>query len=184
LERNGLGKSLFTGGQQDTHPAARQGDLSPHGRKECQVSDRRVVLEGRPVPPNSGAALKAHQRRRTGISLRGLDDPALGRPLNVALMPSDYGQSAILIWSRPPSAKRKCDIDRRPPSLPAATSITQRLFAKLCQSFRVATLPAQLLVAMHRLVRPAHHSTRVVTARSIARPLVRSPSIVRATSRS
>jgi len=136
LERTGLGKSLFTVTAKTLTRQRGKGDLSPHGRKECQVSDP-SCRPGRQAQCRRTAPLKAHQRRRTGIFSPSLDDPALGRPFTVALIAPINGQSAILIWSRPASAKRKCDIDRRPPRCRRHFD-HERLFCQTLPSFRVA----------------------------------------------
>ena len=63
--------------------------------------DYRVVVDGTPGAVELGAAWKrTSEEGRDFLSVR-LDDPALPRALNAALMASDDGKSAILIWSRP-----------------------------------------------------------------------------------
>lgn len=65
----------------------------------------RVVTYTDYGPVELGAAWKrTSQAKREFLSVT-LDDPALSRPLNTALMPSDDDSEAILIWSRP--TKRK-----------------------------------------------------------------------------
>jgi uncharacterized protein (DUF736 family) len=77
-------------------PAESKSEKGPHYR---------VVVEGQPGSVELGAAWKrTSEAGREFLSVR-LDDPALSRPLGAALMPSDEGASAILIWSRP--SKRK-----------------------------------------------------------------------------
>jgi uncharacterized protein (DUF736 family) len=69
----------------------------------------RVVVEGQPGSVELGAAWKRRSEAgREFLSVR-LDDPALPRPLSAALMPSDDGAGAILIWSRP--SKRKAQAE-------------------------------------------------------------------------
>lgn len=64
----------------------------------------RVVVEGASGAIELGAAWKRVSEAGREFLSVSLDDPALGRPLNAALMPSEKGDDAILIWSRP--AKR------------------------------------------------------------------------------
>jgi uncharacterized protein (DUF736 family) len=81
-------------------PAESKSDKGPHYR---------VVVEAQPGSVELGAAWKrTSEAGREFLSVR-LDDPALSRPLSAALMPSDDGASAILIWSRP--SKRKAEAE-------------------------------------------------------------------------
>jgi uncharacterized protein (DUF736 family) len=64
----------------------------------------RVVVEGVPGAVELGAAWKRTSEAGREFLSVSLDDPALAHPLNAALMPSEDGANAILIWSRP--AKR------------------------------------------------------------------------------
>jgi uncharacterized protein (DUF736 family) len=61
----------------------------------------RVVVEGAPGAIELGAAWKRVSEAGREFLSVSLDDPALDHPLNAALMPSEDGKSAILIWSRP-----------------------------------------------------------------------------------
>ena len=65
----------------------------------------RVILEGAPGAVELGAAWKRTSEAGREFLSVSLDDPALAHPVSAALMPSEDGQSAILIWSRP--AKRE-----------------------------------------------------------------------------
>ncbi len=60
----------------------------------------RVILEGAPGAVELGAAWNRTSEAGRAFLSVSLDDPALDHPLNAALMPSDDGQGAILIWSR------------------------------------------------------------------------------------
>ncbi|MGA2841708.1 MAG: DUF736 domain-containing protein [Steroidobacteraceae bacterium] len=61
----------------------------------------RVVIEGVVGAIELGAAWKRTSDAGRDFLSVSLDDPALDRPLNAALMPSEDGNHAILIWSRP-----------------------------------------------------------------------------------
>jgi uncharacterized protein (DUF736 family) len=61
----------------------------------------RVVLEGVGGAVELGAAWKRTSDAGRDFLSVSLDDPALDRPLNAALMPAEDGKTAILIWSRP-----------------------------------------------------------------------------------
>jgi uncharacterized protein (DUF736 family) len=65
----------------------------------------RVTVESKAGSIELGAAWKRKSEAGRDFLSVSLDDPALLRPLSAALMPSDDGASAILIWSRP--SKRK-----------------------------------------------------------------------------
>jgi uncharacterized protein (DUF736 family) len=77
--------------------------------KSAKGPDYRVMVEGAPGAVELGAAWKrTSEGGREFLSVR-LDDPALPRALNAALMPSDDGKGAILIWSRPTKQKAKAE---------------------------------------------------------------------------
>jgi uncharacterized protein (DUF736 family) len=61
----------------------------------------RVVVQGETSQVELGAAWKRQSGAGREFLSVSLDDPGLARPFNAALMPSDDGKSAILIWSRP-----------------------------------------------------------------------------------
>lgn len=63
--------------------------------------DYRIVEEGEAGTVELGAAWKRTSKSGSEFLSVVLDDPALARSLNAALMPSGDGKSAILIWSRP-----------------------------------------------------------------------------------
>jgi uncharacterized protein (DUF736 family) len=87
-------------GQVQFRPVESKSEKGPHYR---------VVVEGQPGSVELGAAWKRKSEAgREFLSVR-LDDPALPRPLSAALMPSDDGASAILIWSR--TSKRKAQAE-------------------------------------------------------------------------
>jgi uncharacterized protein (DUF736 family) len=77
-------------------PAESKSDKGPHYR---------VTVEGQPGSVELGAAWKRKSEAGREFLSVSLDDPALQRPLNAALMPSEDGSNAILIWSR--ATKRK-----------------------------------------------------------------------------
>ena len=64
----------------------------------------RVIVEGAPGAVELGAAWKRTSDAGREFLSVSLDDPALAHPVSAALMPSEDGANAILIWSRP--AKR------------------------------------------------------------------------------
>jgi uncharacterized protein (DUF736 family) len=68
-----------------------------------------VVVEGQPGSVELGAAWKRKSEAGREFLSISLDDPALPRALGAALMPSDGGDSAILIWSRPSKRKDKAE---------------------------------------------------------------------------
>jgi uncharacterized protein (DUF736 family) len=81
----------------------------PAESKSAKAPHYRVLVEGQPGSVELGAAWKRRSEAgREFLSVR-LDDPALPRPLSAALMPSDDGSSAILIWSRPSKRKAKAE---------------------------------------------------------------------------
>jgi uncharacterized protein (DUF736 family) len=81
-------------------PAESKSEKGPHYR---------VVVEGQPGSVELGAAWKRKSEAgREFLSVR-LDDPGLSRPLAAALMPSDDGSSAVLIWSRQIKRKTKSE---------------------------------------------------------------------------
>lgn len=77
-------------------PAESKSDKGPHYR---------VTVEGQPGSVELGAAWKRKSEAGREFLSVSLDDPSLARPLSAALMPSEDGASAILIWSR--QAKKK-----------------------------------------------------------------------------
>jgi uncharacterized protein (DUF736 family) len=81
-------------------PVKSKSDKGPHYR---------VVLEGKPSAVELGAAWKRKSEAGREFFSVSLDDPALPRPLSAALMPSDDGESAILIWSRPTKRKAQAE---------------------------------------------------------------------------
>lgn len=60
----------------------------------------RIVLEGVPGAVELGAAWKRTSEAGREFLSVSLDDPALPHPVSAALMPSEDGTGAILIWSR------------------------------------------------------------------------------------
>jgi uncharacterized protein (DUF736 family) len=72
----------------------------PVDTKSDKGPDYRVVVEGSATVELGAAWKRVSEAGREFLSV-SLDDPALDHPLNAALMPSDDGKSAILIWSRP-----------------------------------------------------------------------------------
>jgi uncharacterized protein (DUF736 family) len=68
----------------------------------------RVVVEGAPGAVELGAAWKRKSEAGREFLSVTLDDPALAKSLSAALMPSEDGSGAILIWSR---SKRKADAE-------------------------------------------------------------------------
>ncbi|MGD0185327.1 MAG: DUF736 domain-containing protein [Roseiarcus sp.] len=77
----------------------------PAESKNGKGPQYRVVIEGTPGAVELGAAWRRTSEAGREFLSVSLDDPALGRPLSAALMPSEDGAGAILIWSRP-AAKR------------------------------------------------------------------------------
>lgn len=76
----------------------------PTEGKNGKGPNYRVTVEGAPGAVELGAAWKRTSEAGREFLSVSLDDPALSRPLNAALMPAEDGAGAILIWSRP--AKR------------------------------------------------------------------------------
>ena len=76
----------------------------PSDSKSAKGPHYRVTVEGAPGAVELGAAWKRRSEAGREFLSVTLDDPALTRSLSAALMPSDDGSSAVLIWSRP---KRK-----------------------------------------------------------------------------
>jgi len=83
-------------GKVNFRPAESKSDKGPHYR---------VVVEGAPGAVELGAAWRRKSEAGRDFLSVTLDDPALARSLNAALMPSEDGTGAILMWSRP--SKRK-----------------------------------------------------------------------------
>lgn len=81
----------------------------PAESKSEKGPDYRVMVEGETGSVELGAAWKRRSEAGRDFLSVTLDDPALPRPLKAALMPSDSGKDAILIWSRP--IKRKGDTE-------------------------------------------------------------------------
>ena len=80
-------------------------NFSPAESKSEKGPHYRVLVECQPGRVELGAAWKrTSEAGREFLSVR-IDDPALPRALSAALMPSNDGESAILIWSCP--SKRK-----------------------------------------------------------------------------
>jgi uncharacterized protein (DUF736 family) len=73
----------------------------PTEAKNGKGPDYRVVVHGETSQVELGAAWKRQSQNGREFLSVSLDDPGLARPFNAALMPSDDGKSAILIWSRP-----------------------------------------------------------------------------------
>jgi uncharacterized protein (DUF736 family) len=77
-------------------PAKKQGEKSP---------DYRVTVDSPQGSVELGAAWKRKSAKgREYLSVR-LDDPANASPFFAALLPSQKGTSAVLIWSRPQRRK-------------------------------------------------------------------------------
>lgn len=72
----------------------------PTESKSEKAPHYRVIVEGTPGAIELGAAWKKVSEAGREFLSVSIDDPALNRPLNAALMPSEKGDSAILIWSR------------------------------------------------------------------------------------
>lgn len=68
--------------------------------------DYRLVEDGPSGTVELGAAWKRTSKTSSEFFSVILDDPALPRPFNAALMPSEDGASAILIWSRQPRKEK------------------------------------------------------------------------------
>jgi uncharacterized protein (DUF736 family) len=71
--------------------------------------DYRIIEESAAGSVELGAAWKRKSEAGREFLSVSLDDPALPRPLSAALMPSDDGASAILIWSRPSKRKEQAE---------------------------------------------------------------------------
>ena len=80
----------------------------PAQGKNDKGPDYRVTVEGTHGAVELGAAWKRTSEAGREFLSVSLDDPALRHTVNAALMPSDDGKSAILIWSRP-AAKRQAE---------------------------------------------------------------------------
>lgn len=72
----------------------------PTEAKTDKGPDYRVVFENGTGSVELGAAWKRTSEAGRDFLSVSIDDPALGSPLNAALMPSEDGKGAILIWSR------------------------------------------------------------------------------------
>jgi uncharacterized protein (DUF736 family) len=70
-----------------------------------QGPDYRIVEESAAGSVELGAAWKRTSKAGSEFLSITLDDPALPRALNAALMPGQ-NEAAILIWSRPAKAKK------------------------------------------------------------------------------
>src|SRR5689334_8897732 len=81
-------------------PAESKTEKGPHYR---------VIVEGAPGAVELGAAWKRKSEAGREFLSVTLDDPALSHALNAALMPSENGESAILIWSRADKRKAKAE---------------------------------------------------------------------------
>lgn len=68
--------------------------------KNGKGPDYRVVVENAAGNVELGAAWKRTSEAGREFLSVSIDDPALDHPLSAALMPSDDGKGAILIWSR------------------------------------------------------------------------------------
>jgi len=79
----------------------------PAEAKNDKGPDYRVVVQGETSQVELGAAWKRQSQNGREFLSVSLDDPGLARPFNAALMPSEDGKSAILIWSRPVAKKAK-----------------------------------------------------------------------------
>ena len=75
--------------------------LRPAESKTEKGPDYRVTVEAEEGSVELGAAWKRTSEAGREFLSVTLDDPALARPLNAALMPAENGGDAILIWSRP-----------------------------------------------------------------------------------
>ena len=80
----------------------------PTEGKTDKGPDYRIVLEGAPGAVELGAAWKRTSEAGREFLSISLDDPALAHPVSAALMPSEDGTGAILIWSRQ-SVKRQAE---------------------------------------------------------------------------
>lgn len=78
-------------------PAETKSEKGPHYR---------ITVEGAPGAVELGAAWKRKSEANREFLSVSLDDPALPRALNAALLPSEDAASAILIWSRPSPVKK------------------------------------------------------------------------------
>ena len=90
-----------TKAKSDPHAAAQQGRLPAEHGKNDKGPSYRVVIEGASARSNSAPPGSAPANAGREFLSVSLDDPALDRPMNAALMPSEDGNGAILIWSRP-----------------------------------------------------------------------------------
>jgi uncharacterized protein (DUF736 family) len=81
--------------------------IRPAESKSEKGPDYRAVAESPVGAVELGAAWKRKSEANREYLSVTLDDPALPRVLNAALMPAEDGQNAILIWSR--AAKRKAE---------------------------------------------------------------------------
>ena len=79
----------------------------PMEGKKDKSPNYRVVIEGAHGSVELGAAWKRTSEAGREFLSVSLDDPALAHPLSAALMPSDDGTGAILIWSR--AVKREAE---------------------------------------------------------------------------
>jgi uncharacterized protein (DUF736 family) len=73
-----------------------------------QEPDYRIVEVSDAGPVELGAAWKRTSKAGSAFLSVTLDDPALPRALNAALMTGE-GEDAILIWSRPSKDKKKAE---------------------------------------------------------------------------
>jgi uncharacterized protein (DUF736 family) len=83
--------------------------LRPSEAKTEKGPRYRVMAEGAPGSVELGAAWKRKSEAGREFLSVTLDDPALPRALRAALMPSEDGTGAVLIWARP--SKRKAKVE-------------------------------------------------------------------------
>lgn len=98
-------KDIFTGEIHTLTLLRSKVVFRPVAEKNGKGPDYRVTVESTTGSVELGAAWKRTSEAGREFLSVSIDDPALDHPLNAALMPSEDGKGAILIWSRP--AKRE-----------------------------------------------------------------------------
>jgi len=82
--------------------------LIPVKKSAKKEPDYRIVAETAFGSVEFGAAWKRKSERGQDFLSVSIDDPALSGALNAALFPSENGDTAALVWSRP---KRKAQAE-------------------------------------------------------------------------
>jgi uncharacterized protein (DUF736 family) len=96
--------------------------FTPNAKSSDKEPDYRIVAETPRGTVELGAAWKKTSERGQDYLSVAIDDPALPGSLNAALFPSEDGETAALVWTRPKQGafKTEAPAKEKPKSKKAA----------------------------------------------------------------